>query len=494
MSVLSNLVPGQVFHFFEEICSIPHGSYHEEQLSDYCVQFAKDHGFDYRQDQKGNVIIFRPASKGLESAETIIIQGHLDMVCEKEADCKIDFATDGLELEVQGDYISAKGTTLGADDGIAIAYALALLDDKALRLPALEAVFTVGEEVGMIGAEAIDLSDLKGRKLLNIDSEEEGIFTVGCAGGVTVGCHFPVQRKSFRGVPAHISIEGLAGGHSGMDIGKGRANANVLAGRLLLFLLERELEFGLLCVCGGGKDNVITKSAQLEIVVQDYEKLTGLIQIYAQTIHHEYHVTEPRLKIDCTLGKIEDLCQQAERQTADYDVIVGENLWQLAAFYNALPNGVQAMSQEIKGLVETSLNLGTVQTTDTEVFFEFLVRSSVNSAKEYLRTKLAHLTQSFGGTVQIAGDYPAWEYCAKSSLCEVMVEIYHRMFGETPKVEVIHAGVECGTLADKIAGLDCVSFGPNIYDIHTYDERLSISSVQRTWKFLLEVIARLTQV
>ena len=472
---LQGLQPEKVFAYFEEICSIPHGSGNTKLISDYLVRFAQEHGLAYVQDELNNVIIFAPATKGYEEKPAVILQGHMDMVCEKDADCPLDMAVDGLDVTHDGEYVFARGTTLGGDDGIAIAYALAILDDNTVAHPALEVVITVDEETGMEGATGIDLSVLKGRTLINIDSEDEGVFTVSCAGGARGTIRLPLQRRAVYGPCVKLVVDGLQGGHSGVEIHHNRANASKIMGHLL----SRVQELMPVCITGlsgGSKDNAIPRSCQATLV--------------AMGSHIE---------------RINDVCLQLQNEVRQsfqepQAVIYGEDVDALGG--NALnsqdsakviqllcevPNGVQAWSADIEGLVQTSLNLG-VMNLDDDLRLTFAVRSSVNQEKRELLARLRSISQEYGAQYSEMGDYPAWEYRKESPLRDTMVDVYRRMFGSEPQVVAIHAGLECGILSDKLPGLDCVSIGPQMHDIHTSRERLSIASTERTWHFLIEVL------
>lgn len=480
MSVLSNLKPAGVWKFFEELCKIPHGSHNEKAVSDYCVAFAKERGLSVWQDDAWNVIMVKEASKGYENAEPVILQGHLDMVCVKKPDCDLDMEKEGLRLAVEGDYVYAEGTSLGGDDGIAIAYTLAILDDDSIPHPRLEAIFTTCEEVGMDGAIALAPSMLKGHTMLNLDSEEEGIFLVSCAGGVSMDITLPVQRTSGEGTGAVLTVEGLLGGHSGAEIHKGRGNANLILARVLA-CLAKEVDYQVISLSGGLKDNAIPResSAKLLLAADSAEQAKAFCEAYSQVLQKEYASTDSGVTIRLELtgeGKAEAMASDSFKKAL--------------MLLLSLPCGVQAMSGEIEGLVETSLNMGILETRDQEIYFCYSLRSSVSSAKEWLAEKLRQIAESYGGTVSLRGAYPAWEYQKDSPLREDMVRIYEKMFGKQPKVEAIHAGLECGVLSSKIPGLDCVSMGPDILDIHTTEERLSISSVERMWEFILAVLKR----
>lgn len=477
MNVLSNLEPKSVFRFFEDLCAIPHGSRNTKAISDYCAAFAKERGLEYHQDSDNNIIIIKEATPGYEAAEPMILQGHLDMVCEKEAGCTKDMDKEGLDLMVEGDFVTAKGTTLGGDDGIAVAMALAILDAKDIPHPRLEAVFTVDEEIGLLGAASIDVSPLKGRKMINMDSEAEGVFTVSCAGGNTTACILPVTRAPFEGTAFTVTVGGLTGGHSGAEIDKGRANSNVLMGRVLYAATQR-VGLRILSVNGGLKDNAIPVETRAQVVVSDTQALQDVVREMEETLNNEYRVTDPSLFL------------KAEPAAAEVLPMDQISTGKVICMLTCLPNGIYAMSAEIPGLVQTSLNMGILITKDDEVRASYSVRSSVDSQKQMLKDRLACLTTMLGGRVEFTGEYTGWQYQEDSPLREKMVEVFREQYGKEPKVEAIHAGLECGLFAGKLPGLDCVSIGPDLFEIHTPRERMSISSVQRLWTFVLEVLKR----
>ena len=472
MRVLENLTPASVMYYFEEICAVPHGSFDTKRISDYCVEFAKKHGLRYVQDEHNNVVIYKDATAGYEDHPTVILQGHLDMVCEKDTDCDIDFALDGLRLTHDGEFISAEGTTLGGDDGIAVAYALALLAADDLKHPALECVFTVDEEVGMLGADAMDMSVLKGRLLLNCDSEDEGVLTVSCAGGARSDFKLPIAFEKTEAAAYRVAVSELIGGHSGVEINAGRANANKMLGGILAKLPVRLVSIG-----GGSKDNAIPRES-VAVVVSESEDFAEMFENAARDAKNDLPETEIYAKFTCEPCKAE----QAMTKAAS-DAVLG--------LLNDLPNGVQCMSKDIGGLVQTSLNLGILGTNEDYVRMAFSVRSSVNEEKAALLAQLVALSEKYGADYSESGHYPAWEYCKNSVLRETMVKTFADLYGKEPIVEAIHAGLECGIFCDRLDGLDAVSFGPQMHDIHTSRERLSIASVQRTWEYLLKVLERL---
>ena len=476
---LAGLEPGKVFEYFEEICAIPHGSGNSKAISDYLAAFAKDHGLEFRQDALNNIIMFQEGTCGMENHAPVILQGHMDMVCEKDEDCPINMETDGLDVTHDGEYVFARGTTLGGDDGIAVAFALSLLDDKSIAHPPLEVVITVDEETGMEGATGIDLSQLKGRTLLNIDSEEEGIFTVSCAGGARGTITLPVSRRAVYGPCVRLIVEGLQGGHSGVEIHKNRANANKVMGEFLS-RVQKLMPLCLTKLSGGSKDNAIPRSCSVTLVAMGshIDRINGVAEELEKEIRENYDEPEVRIYGD------------------DVDAFGGNALptdlsAKVIALLCAAPNGVQAWSKDIEGLVQTSLNLGIAQLDKDQLRLTFAVRSCVNSEKRELLDQLAKLAEFNEAQYSEMGDYPAWEYRKESGLRDTMVAVYREMFAKEPQVVAIHAGLECGILSDKLPGLDCVSIGPEMHDIHTSRERLGIASTKRTWEFLLEVLKRL---
>lgn len=477
-SKLQGLEPESVFRYFEEICAIPHGSRNTKSISDYLVSFAKAHGLRYRQDESNNVVIFAPGTCGLEDHESVILQGHMDMVCEKDAGCPLDMAVDGLDVTHDGCCIFAKGTTLGGDDGIAVAYALAILDDNTIAHPPLEVIVTVDEEIGMLGAAAMDLADVKGRTMLNLDSEDEGIFTVSCAGGATCTVSLNAERKAVYGPCVRLSVEGLRGGHSGAEIHKNRANANKVMGDFL-GRIQKLMPLCLTSFSGGSKDNAIPRACQATVVAMGIglERINDIAAQLQQEVRETYD--EPEALVQAF--DVDALGGNALTTAATADVI---------SLLCAAPSGVQAYCPDMPELVQTSLNLGIAKLGD-RFTATFSVRSSVNAEKEGLITKLKELADFYNGTYSQSGTYPAWEFKKDSRLRDVMVPIYTRMFGKEPKVLAIHAGLECGLLGDKLPGLDCVSIGPQMHDIHTSREKLEIASTKRTWDFLLEVLKAL---
>lgn len=478
MGVLSNLEPKSVFTYFEEITKIPHGSGNVEQISNYLVQFAKDRNLFYVQDELKNVILVKEATPGYEKEPTVILQGHMDMVAVKKPDCAIDMKKEGLKVAVKGDEIYAEGTSLGGDDGIAVAYSLALLDSDTIKHPRLEVIITVDEEVGMDGARGIDLSMLKGNRMVNLDSEDEGIFLTSCAGGARVKCNVPLQTENRSGVAYEVIVGGLQGGHSGGEIHKERGNSNCLFGRLL-YRLSEKMPVGLAEGKGGLADNAIPRETRAVLVIdeKDSAEFASVLDVVEKELQAELATRDPGVVI-----------RAAELKQGSFTCVIPADTKKAAAFLISLPGGVQAMSADMPGLVETSLNLGILEYREGNLLAEFSVRSSVESSKYALIDKLCALTGLAGGSNQVTGDYPGWKYRKDSPLREKMVALYEKMYGVAPKVEAIHAGLECGILGSKIYDLDCVSMGPQMTAIHTTEETLSVSSTRRVWEYLVALL------
>ncbi len=477
MAILKDIEPKNVFGFFEKISQIPHGSGNTKEISDYLCAFAKEKGFEYYQDKMNNVIIIKEASSGYENSQPLIIQAHIDMVCEKESGCTKDMSKEGIDLKCEGDLIFAEGTTLGADDGIGVAYALAVLDAQNLSHPRIEAVFTVDEEIGMLGAFDIDVSKLKGKRMLNLDCGEEKTFIVSCAGGITSKSTFNIKREEYEGTALNIKISGLSGGHSGVMINRGGANSNSLMGRLLCDI-SKKCEFRLSKIEGGFKDNAIPALTSATIICRDKNECVSAITKLEEALKNEYSVTDPELKISVYECEYElPLCRQ------DSDKVI--------LFLNIAPNGVQTMSSQIKDLVQTSLNFAITSSFKDKIECIFSVRSSVDSQKYMIADKLNQLTVFLGGGVETFGDYPGWEFKQNSEFRNTFSRVFKNKLGYEPKIEAVHAGLECGLFSGKIPGLDAISYGPDMWDIHTPRERLSISSSQRVWELIVELLKEL---
>lgn len=479
-----------IFKYFYEISAIPRGSGNEKEISDYLVAFAKEHNLEYTRDEANNVIMVKPATPGYENEPAIILQGHMDMVCEKKKEHTHDFLKDGIKIIVDGDYLRADGTTLGADNGIAVAYILAMFTDETLPHPRLEAIITTDEEVGMHGAKALELSHLQGKYLINLDSEEEGYLLCSCAGGLTGTSTLPLSRVSEGGRKVQINIGGLNGGHSGVEIGKNRTNANKLMARLLFDLRELS-SFALIDLKGGFKDNVIPRESEALLLIpadngssssEQYKEFEKNIKELMTKYQHELSSSEPGLNYQITdLG--DDTCE----------VIHPNSFEKLLFMLTFIPNGVQVMSSDIEGLVESSLNMGILKTEYDRAEIYTSIRSSKSSYKYFVSDKLEYLTNFLGGEYVRRWEYPAWEFRKDSKLRDHFQRISKEMYGKEMKVEAIHAGLECGLIAEKMPHLDMVSIGPDMHDVHTIEERLSISSTLRVYKFLERIVSEKIQ-
>ena len=497
--MLEKYQPQKVLHYFEQICRIPHPSYHCEAISNYLMDFAKAHGLEAYQDQFYNVIIIKEATAGKEELEPIMIQGHMDMVTVKDDGTRIDMQKEGLQLAIDGDYIYAKGTSLGGDDGIAIAYGLALLDDETLSMPRIELVVTTEEEVGMEGATGIDLSVCRANRMLNLDSEDEGEFVVACAGGMRVHADMEAGEKlplTENELLYCIEVGGLAGGHSGTEIIRHSANACKVIGSVLHGLWAMDCPFMMMDLEGGTKDNAIPIYAKALIAVSKERKdqIKANIDKLHEDFRKQYGATDPDGYVKCSeVGPADRNDMQSCLQNTKKEILLfsKERTRQIIDFLCEVPNGVQSMCTEMPELPQTSLNLGIMKGEADGIHFDFSLRSSVSAEKKELCDKVCEIIDKYEGTYELGGDYPAWEYKADSALREHLVRVYEKQYGKLPEVLSIHAGLECGILASKKPGLDCVSVGPDILDIHTTRERLSISSVQRVWKFLVEALETL---
>ncbi len=477
-NVLAGLEPKAVFTFFEQLCAIPHGSGNTAAASAWAADFARQRGLRHRQDAVGNVVIWKDASPGYEDHPPVMLQGHLDMVCVKDSGVSHDFLADPLELYIDGDWIKARGTTLGGDDGAAVAMALAVLDDDTLPHPPLEVLLTIDEETGMTGANEVDAADLRSRRLINIDSEVEGVFTAGCAGGARSDI-----RKTFPTAPATgkvctLTVTGLQGGHSGVDINKGRANAN----KLLVECLARLPGIRLIAFRGGEQDNAIPVQAEARVVMADSaaESAQTAADAWLERAKAEYP-QDDRFSLQLAWADGSD----------PIEALSEEDTRAVLRLLLDAPNGIQSMEPDLPGQVRTSLNMGVVRLEDGALRSAFCVRSSSGAEKAKLFEDLRALAQANGADYGQHGEYPAWEYRKDSPLRDVMVRVFEKQYGRAPVVETIHAGLECGLLSEKMPGLDAVSIGPDLVDIHSARERMSIASMQRTWAFLLEVLAQL---
>lgn len=482
MRDISELKPYKVFKNFKILSSIPHGSGNTKKISDYCVEQAKKHNYKYVQDEADNVIIYVDGTEGYENAKPVALQGHIDMVCDKTEDCTLDMQSQPLQLLYDDEYIFANNTTLGGDDGVAIAYMLTLMEDKTIPHPPLELIFTADEEIGMLGARALDVDNLHTNRLINIDSEVEGVLTVSCAGGVRAVCNIPFTMETATGTAYVITIAGLRGGHSGTEINKGRVNANKLAGRMLNYI-SQEIDFKICSINGGKKYNAIPKEAVATVCVDsnDNQEFINATKKFITMIKNEKIVNEPDLHITV------EPCKLPEKSMNHHST-------QMVLFtLLQIPDGVQTMSPDIANMVQTSLNMGIVETKSDHIAMSFFLRSNAAAGKQAIVQKLKSFIEYLNGNIEFMSDYPAWEYRADSKLRDIMVKAYIELYGEEPVVTAIHAGLECGILAGKINNMDAVSFGPNIYHAHTPEEKMEIASVERCWEYLKAVLKKLKE-
>ena len=472
--MLEKYKPHNVFKYFEEISKIPHGSGNVDLIVDYLVKFAKEHNLYYHVDDAKNVII----KKSGKIDDTFILQGHTDMVCVKTNDYDIDMKKEPIDIYVDGDYVKAKNTSLGADDGIAVSYMLSILEEDSVDLPNIEAVFTSDEEIGLIGASKLDTSILNGNKLINIDSEVEGVFTVSCAGGTHIEFSYSLNKSknSDNSICYEISINNLLGGHSGMEINKNRGNANTLLIRLL-YLLSKKIKFRLIKIGGGDFDNVITKSSIGSIVIEknDEPKFLEFIDEYKKIYKNEFLISDKDINIDIKKVGIEDSFTYEDTNR----------------FLNALytvPQGMLETSQVFNNIPELSLNLGVIKTENTNIKIVFLVRANIDTKRENLVEIIKCILENSGAKVVNESSYNAWQYKKDSFLRERFIEEYKKMFNKEPIIEGTHGGLECGLFMDKIKDLDAISIGPNMFDVHSVNEKVEIKSVERVYNLLLNVL------
>lgn len=481
MKKIENVKFDRIFYHFEQISKIPRGSGNEKAISDYLLDFGKSLGLECIQDAALNIIIKKPASIGYENAPAVIIQGHMDMVCEKNSDKEHDFEKDPINLVVKGDYIYADRTTLGADDGIAVAYAMTLLEDNTIEHPAIEVLLTTDEEAGMSGAMALQPHYINGKIVLNLDSEEEGKLLVSCAGGIRTKSILPIEwiDKKNDTIAYNLVIRGLKGGHSGMEIHLGRGNSNKLMGRLLKNI-DKELDFNLVSLNGGSKNNAIPRESSSIITVsqKDERKLLDIKRRVCEELKNEFSKKDPNLRVH--LLEVEE---SVDKVFSDDSTKKAVNLLYM------YPNGVNTVSSDIQGLTESSTNLGVVTTLENSIEYDSTARSSVSSLKDEIVTRSKCITEILGGKLVTESSYPEWPYKTDSKIREVCKDVYERMYEKTPEIVAIHAGVECGLFKEKLGNdVDMISFGPDIIDIHTPNEHISISSVERCYEYLLEVL------
>jgi dipeptidase D len=478
--VLDGIDYKNIFKYFEEISAIPRGSGNMQAISDYLVSFAKEHNLEYIQDEFLNVIMIKEATNGYENAPAVIIQGHMDMVCEKDSSSNHDFEKDGLELVVDGDYVHANGTTLGGDDGVAVAYALAILSDDTLKHPRLEVVITTDEETGMDGVIGLDTTPLKAKYMLNIDSEDEGVILCSSAGGLNGTVTLPLQyEKVSDGEQAlTLTVKGLQGGHSGAEIHKNRTNASLMLGRILM-QLGKTKEFALSDIHGGNKHNAIPREAVATIVVPSnlVDDVKKEINLISNEIINELATSEPDAKVEVTACN-DQVAKTFTKECKD----------KIVYMLVTAPYGVLVMSSDIEGLVESSVNMGVLRVVNDTIEFNYSARSSLNSYKHYVSDKLELLAKSIGASYIMDGEYPAWEYKKESKFRELLIDVFKKQYNREPEVTAIHAGLECGIISEKMEGIDIVSIGPDMADIHTPKERLCISSTKRVYDYVVAVL------
>lgn len=475
MNNLTNLEPKNVFKWFYEINQYPRSSGNEKAVSDFLVKFAKERNLEVYQDKALNVIIKKAGTLGFENSKTVIIQGHMDMVCVKTDDSNHNFETDPIEMIVDGDIIRANKTTLGGDDGIAVAFGLALLDSNDIPHPPIELLITTNEETGMDGAMALTSEHLSGTKLINIDSEEEGIFLVSCSGGATIDSVFDIERES-NTLPAYeISISGLKGGHSGIEIYLQRANAIKVLARLLNSVKN---DISLASIVGGIKHNSIPSTSKAVFVTENFKSIEEKLNTLIANIKEEYRVEEPDFKIEIKNVEIkESYSKNLSNRVIDFLMI--------------LPDGVQYISKDIEGLVQTSLNNAVIGEANGKLTLITSVRSASSSSLEEILNKIKSLANLLKVETKVYSTYPAWQYEVHSELRDIAISTFKECYGKEPKISSIHAGLECGLLKGILPNTEMISFGPNIKNAHSPAECMSIASVQRVWEFLKELLKNL---
>lgn len=483
MSVLSQIEPQSLFSYFEQITKVPRPSKREEKIRQYLLEFANKHKLEVKSDKIGNVIILKPGTSGMENAPTVVLQSHMDMVCEKNADKDFDFDNDPIEVRIDGDWVKANGTTLGADCGIGMAAQLALLaSDEYIHGP-LECLFTVDEETGLSGAFALGDDVLEGKILLNLDSEDEGELFIGCAGGIDTLGELAFERKTVTdgSMAMKIQVNGLLGGHSGDDIHKNRGNANKILNRILTGV-EKIAAFSLADFDGGNLRNAIAREAKATIVFapDNLKDVEEFLESFSASLKMEYQHSESRLKVSW------------EELQLPTSVMDDESKTSLMRAITACPHGVLEMSTRMEGMVETSTNLASVKFTDQDsVILTTSQRSEIESRKYLAADMVAAVFSLAGIKAKHTDGYPGWTPDPDSEILDRTVESYKHLFGEDPIVRSIHAGLECGLFLEKYPELDMVSFGPTIRGAHSPDERLHIPATQKFWDHLIDLLSRI---
>ncbi len=479
MENFKELASYDVFKFFKEISQIPRESKKETQISNYLKQFGLDRNLEVIQDESLNVIIKKPATTGYENYPTIILQSHMDMVCEKSENSTHNFDTDPIEWDIKGDLIYANQTTLGADNGIGVAYTLAILDSNELKHPAIEAVFTSDEETGMTGAKTIDTNLLKGKIFINIDSEEEGQFFLSCSGGNTSHIKLDCNLVEIEGLALDINVENLVGGHSGMEINKERINANKMIGRILNRLFVKGINFNVISANGGSKSNVITPYAQLKLIVDnnDFDKVTSEIEYLNSALKAEYSISDK----DANINLI-------KKDKVKINVLSNEDSLKVMQLLVLLPYGPLHFSLHFDNLVQTSANLGVVETNDNQLNIVLSIRSSIESQQQEVIEQCQLIASMVGAEFTSDDFYPGWAYDDNSRIKDLFLENYEKLFNKKGELVAIHAGLECGLFKVSMKDVDFISFGPNMWEVHSAQEHVSISSIDRNYKLLISVL------
>ena len=478
MTSILDLEPKIVWKHFDEIRKIPRCSKHEEKIREYIVNFAKQHGLEYQVDKAGNVVVRKPASSGMENKPMVVLQAHMDMVCEKNKDVDHDFSKDPIKVKIEGEWVTAEGTTLGADDGIGVATALAILEDKNLKHPPIEALFTVDEETGLTGAFALEKDFLKGRTMINLDSEEFGIIYVGCAGGGDSTIKLAVKKEK---VPdgmkvMHVFVKGLKGGHSGCDIHEQRGNAIKILARIL-WKVKKEIEIRIIDISGGDKHNAIPREAEATVAVENAERFKEIVNSEAKDILEEIKPVDPDMKVEISEAKGEEGLDK-------------ESSYKVIDLLYALPHGVLAMSYDIPDLVETSTNLAKVRLEGDKVTVVMSSRSSTKTELQATRDRIRAIAELAGAEVEEGSTYPGWKPNLDSKILKIAKEVFKEMFGKEPEIKAIHAGLETGVIGEKFPGMDMISIGPDVRNPHTPDEKVHIGSVEKFYRYVAKILEK----
>jgi len=479
MSVIENFEPKLVWKHFDEIRKIPHCSKHEEKIREYILNFAKNDNIKSKTDKSGNIVLSKPASSGMESKPTVILQGHMDMVCEKNSDVTHDFSKDPIKLKLEGDILTADGTTLGADNGIGLAISLAILEDNTLKHGPIEALFTVDEETGLTGAFAMESNMLTGKILLNLDSEDFGVITVGCAGGGDSKIQLPLKTQPINGTMESVTIKvsGLRGGHSGVDIREQRGNAVKLLTRML-WKAKDDHKFYITDIKGGDKHNAIPREAYAKISIDKSEKnkFISILKSEEKNILQEIKPIDPKFKLE-----VEDI-EKLHTTLSD------DSQSKLLNLLHGLPHGVDKMNYDIPDLVETSTNLATIAINENDAVIGLSTRSSIKTALQDFRDRISAVAALSGAKVTEDAPYPGWKPNLDSNILKLSKKIFKDIYGKEPTVEAIHAGLECGIIGEKFPGMDMISIGPTIKYPHSPEEQVHVSTVEKFYRYVLKLL------